>query len=316
MLLNQHKNYIQIALTVAAVVVIVVMMIVTSTIELFGGGRITPNQFSSYGMVNAQTVASSASDGVKAETIKFEFEDSMTSLDANALSSLGNSLRKTIEEEPAIFNVHGVGEGDRDIEFLFESISPTDYESSAFRQAASPFTRLLNSPGIDGVKFFSTVDESGARHVTIESKSNDDSITGKEAAGLWRTMLIVLSPLSENTSYSLSLETGSGIRVHGMLSSEAEQTVMTESIDSNNWDEVFALAGYGGVQQIDFYVQGGNSRDNTVALTVTPPASLPDYVKNMNGYVANEANTFPRNFTTTVTVEGESTPAHTIYPKQ
>lgn len=314
MLLNKHKNYILVGLTALGVVVTVAMLVFTSTIELFGGGKMGPNQFSSYGMVNAKTVANASSNGVKAETVTFEFDSEEASLDSNGFSTLGRSLENANEEEPSIFNVHGVGNGDRDIEFLFESLSPTDYQSTVFQKAYVPFTRMVNARGLDNVTYLSTIDESGARRVTVEVSSNDDTVEGKEVESLWRTMLTILSPIAENTSYDLTLNSAAGVTVHGTLSTEAEQKQMMEIDASSNWDAVFGLLEYGGVSNIDLYVQGHDKGNNTVALTVAPPASVPDFVANMKAYASNLENMFPRDFTTTITVEGESVPAHTFYP--
>lgn len=314
MLLNKHKNYILVGLTALGVFVTVGMLVLTSTIELFGGGKIMPNQFSSYGIVNAKTVSNPSSNGVKAETVSFEFDKETASMDSNGLSTLGRSLTMANDEEPAIYNVHGVGNGDRDIEFLFESLSPTDYESRVFQQAYVPFTRMANARGLDGVTYLSTIDSSGARHVVVETSSKDDTITGKEVEGLWHSMLTILSPLAENTSYDLTLNSASGVTVHGTLSSADEQAQLLSKDANQSWNAVLDLMNYGGVSNIDFYVQGQDAANNTVALTVTPPASVPDFVTNMKAYAANVENSFPRDFTTTITVEGESTPAHTFYP--
>jgi hypothetical protein len=322
MLLNKHKNYILVGLTALGLVLTVGMAAIGVNLDMFlKDSTITANRFSSYGLINAKTVANDSSNGLKSENITFEFEKPEAgkhrSIKDNGFVSLGYALTDANNKEPSIFNVHGVSsEKSGTVEFLFESLSPTDYESKVFYQAFTPFTRLANSAGFKDVKYISTIGDNGARHVVIETTSNGGRLTGKDADDLWRQMLIVLSPMSENTSYDLTLTLEQGITVHGTLSTKAEQDKMMEYDPNNNWDSVFSLMGYPGVQSIDLYTQGNDIHDNTAALNVTQPASVPDYVKTLTDFASNKANKFPRDFTTTATVEGEGTPIHVLYPQR
>ena len=272
-------------------------------------------------MVEAKAVANPSANGLKSENVSFEFDkpaQGRVKIKDNGFAALGYALRDANEEEQTIFNVHGVTKGDAKpkLEFLFESLSPTDYESKVFYQAHTPFTRLANFAGFQDVKYLSTIDEKGARHVVVETSAANDNVAGSDADDLWRQMLIVLSPMSENTSYDLTLNIKEGVTVHGTLSTEAEQKQMLEAAGNNAWDSVLSMQYYAGVKQLDLYMQGKNSSDNTVALTATKPASVPDYVKNLTTFASNKANKFPRDFTTTITVEGEGTPAHVFSPER
>lgn len=319
MLLNKHKKYVLVGLTLLGLTLTVAMIVIGTTVDIFGDKRtITANRFSSYGLVKAQTITNDTANGLKSEKIAFEFEPpeagKARSIKDNGFVSLGYALQDANEEEPSLFDVYGVSvEKSGTLEFLFESVSPKDYESKVFYKAHTTFTRLANSAGFKDVKYLSTIADSGARHVVIETTATGDNIAGSEADDLWRQMLLVLSPMSENTSYDLTLTLDQGITVHGTLSTEAEQKKMMED-NQNNWEAVFSLMSYSGVLGIDLYTQGQNSKDNTVALTVEKPASVPDYVKNLTSFASNQANKFPRDFTTTITVEGENVPAHAFYP--
>lgn len=319
MLLNKHKNAVYVGLTALGLAVTVGMATIGTTVTFFGdNSTITANRFSTYGLINAKTITNPSSNGLKSENITIEFEDTETSkrsVNDNGFVSLGYALKDANEKEPSIFNVHGVSEWKSgNVEFLFESLSPTDYESKVFYQAHTPFTRLANFSGFSDVKYLSTVGDNGARHVVIETTSSDDMVAVNDADDLWRQMLIVLSPMSENTSYDLTLNLPDDVTVHGTLSTKEEQEVMMESAGS--WESVFALHNYAGVQTTDLYLQGKDSHDDTVAVTILQPESTPNYIKNLTSYASNRANKFPRNFTTTVTVENEATPAHVFYPER
>lgn len=318
MLLNKHKNAVLVIWTALGVALTVGMIFIGTQISFFGNGVITNNRFSSYGLINAKAVSNPSSNGLKSENITVEFEESkngVRSIKDNGFVSLGYALSDANKEEPSIFNVHGISKWKTgNVEFLFESLSPKDYESKVFYQAFTPFTRLANNSGFKDVKYLSTVGEDGSRHVVIETNSAGDRLGSKEASDLWYQMLLVLSPMAENTSYDLTLTLDQGITVHGTLSTESEQKKMMEYDANNNWEAAFSLSQYAGVKGTDLYLQGNDVSDNTVALTINKPKSVPDYVKNLKDYSANKANKFPRDFTTTITVENESTPAHAFYP--
>lgn len=318
MLLNRHKNAVLVIWTVVGVALTIAMIIIGTQFSFFGNGTITSNRFSSYGLINAKAVTNPASDGLKSENISVEFEEpknGVKSIKDNGFVSLGYVLSDANKEEPSIFNVHGISKWKTgNVEFLFESLSPKDYESKVFYQAFTPFTRLANSAGFENVKYLSKVGADGSRHVAIETTAAGDTLGSKEASDLWGQMLLVLSPMAENTSYDLTLTLEQGITVHGTLSSESEQAKMMEYDANNNWEGAFALANFAGVTSADLYLQGNDIRDNTVALTVKKPASVPNYVKSLKDYSANKENKFPKDFTTTITVENENTPVHVFSP--
>lgn len=322
MLLKRHKNIVLVTLTAVGVALTVAMIAIGTTITFFGeNSTITSNRFSTYGLINAKTLTNPSSNGLKSEDIAFEFEKTekgkSRSIEDNGFVSLGYALKDANEEEASIFNVHGVSEDKSNgLEFLFESLSPTDYTSKVFYQAHTPFTRLANSAGFSDVKFLSTVGENGSRHVVMETVASNAKISGKDAGALWNQMLMVLSPMSENTSYDLTLTVNEELTVHGTLSTEAEQKKMMEYDAAGNWESAFSLKDYSGVVSTDFYLQGNNKSDNTVALTVTNTVPVADSVKNLTGFIANKENKFPRGFTTTVTVEDEATPAHVFYAER
>lgn len=321
MLLKRHKNVVLVAFAALGIALTVAMIAISATITIFGDdSTITSNRFSSYGLVNAKTLSNPSSNGLKSENIAFEFEKpaagNSRSIKDNGFVSLGYALQDANEEEPSIFNVHGVSEGDSNLEFLFESLSPTDYASKVFYLAHTPFTRLANSPGFSNVKFLSTVGENGSRHVVMETTASNAKIAGRDAGVLWNQMLMVLSPMSENTSYDLTLTVNEGLTVHGTLSTESEQKKMMEYDEYSNWESAFALTDFSGVVSADFYMQGNNKSDNTVALTVTNTVPVADSVKSLTDFAANKENKFPRGFTTTVTVEDEATPAHVFYAER
>lgn len=318
MLLTRHKNAVLVIWTAVGVALTVTMIFLGTHINFFGDGVITPNRFSSYGLINAQAVSNPASNGLKSENVTVEFEEpksDVKSIKDNGFVSLGYALSDANKKEPSIFNVHGISKWKSgNVEFLFESLSPKDYESKVFYQAFTPFTRLANTSGFKDVKYLSTVGKDGSRHVSIETKTAGDTLGSKEASDLWNQMLLVLSPMSDNTSYDLTMTLDQGVTVHGTLSTESEQTKMMEYDADNNWESAFSLRGYSGVKSVDLYLQGNDIRDNTVALTVKKPASVSAYVDTLKDYAADKANKFPKDFITSITVENESTPAHVFSP--
>lgn len=318
MLLAKHKNIVLVIWTVVGVALTVAMIFLGTQISFFGDGVITPNRFSSYGLINAKAVSNPASNGLKSENVTVEFEEpknDVKSIKDNGFISLGYALSDANQKEPSIFNVHGVSNWKSgSVEFLFESLSPKDYESKVFYQAFTPFTRLANTPGFKDVKYFSTVSKDGSRHVSIQTTTAGDKIGSREASDLWRQMLLVLSPMSDNTSYDLMMGTGQGISVHGSLSTEAEQTKMMEDDTNNNWEAAFSMSNYSGVKSADLYLQGNDIRDNVVSLTVKKPDSVPAYVSALKTYAADKANKFPKDYITSVTIENESNPTQVFSP--
>lgn len=322
MLLNKHKNAVLVGITSLGVALTIGMTVIGGNLDFFGDGTITSNRFSSYGMVNAKAVSNPATNGLKSENITIEFEKpgdgKRTSVKENGFASLGYALKDANEKEPSIFNVHAISESGSksNLEFLFESLSPTDYESNVFYQAHTPFTRLANYPGLENVKYLSTIDNDGSRHVVVEASASNANITGSDADELWRQMLIVLSPIPENTSYDLTLNLSEGLTMHGTLSTEAEQKQMMDAVGNNVLEDVFSARRYPGVVSAALYMQGNAVKDNTLALTINKPKAVSDYVKNLTDFSSNKENKFPRDFTTTITVEGETTPVHVFSPER
>lgn len=318
MLLTKHKNAVLVIWTAVGVALTVAMIFVGTQISFFGDGVITPNRFSSYGLINAKAVSNASSNGLKSENITVEFEEPKNEvkfIKDNGFVSLGYALSDANQKEPTIFNVHGVSNWKSgNVEFLFESLSPKDYESKVFYQAFTPFTRLANTSGFKNVKFLSTVGKEGSRHVSIETEAINDKLGSQEASDLWKQMLLVLAPMPDNISYDLTMTLDQGITVHGTLSSEAEQTKMMEYDADSNWEAAFSMRNYSGVKSADLYLQGNNIRDNTVALTVKKPDSMPAYVNALKVYAADRTNKFPKDFITTITAENESTPAQIFSP--
>lgn len=319
-MLNKHKNYVSVGITALGVLSIFVMMFLSTTVTFFGGG-IGPNQFDPYGLKNAQLTSAPAFNGMTAKQLTVEVEKKDQSIKPNGFSALGNALQNMNSEEQTIFNVHAVSEdtASEKLEFVFQSLSPSDYESDAFQRAYVPFSRLASSPGFNGVKYLSTINESGERHVTVETEVNSDTLVGSKAENLWRSMIIVLAPITENTSYDVTLKTAKGITIHSTLSTDAEQKKMIEvpvQPNNNNWDGVFAMMKFGNVASIDLYVHGLDPSKTTVAVTLPENENASAYAKNLTAYAANEENKFPRDYTTTVTVEGQSTPAFVLPPQR
>lgn len=319
MLLDKHKNYVMAGFAGLGIVITVVLAIIGVNLKFFGEGPVTSNRFSSYNMLNAKTVTNPDSNGMNSETLMFEFEEPESrskSVKDNGFASIGFALQDMNKENPSIFNVHGVSDWQKgNIEFLFESLSPTDYESEVFAQSYGPFSRLANSVGFDEVKVLSTIDSYGSRHVTMKTTAKTGKLTAIDTANLWRQMLLTLSPVPENTSYDLTLTMDDGVTVHGHLSTAEEQEKMLD-YDSNNWMSIFELNRYAGVQTLDFYVQGQETSENTVALTITAPESLPEYLATFKEFSEDPENKFPSYLTTTITVEDASTPAQVFTPNR
>lgn len=317
-MLNKHKNYVSVGITALGVLSIFVMMFLSTTVTFFGGG-IGPNQFEPYGLKNAQLASAPAFNGMSVKQVTVEVENKDQSKAANGFGALGNALNRMNAEEQTIFNVRAVSEdaSSAKLEFMFQSLSPSDYESDAFQRAYVPFSRLASSPGFSGVKYLSTINESGERHVTVETEVNSDTLVGSKAENFWRSMMIVLAPITENTSYDVTLKTAKGITIHSTLSTDAEQKKMIEvQPNNNNWDGVFAMTKFGNVASIDLYVHGLDPSKTTVAVTLPENENASAYAKNLTAYAANEENKFPRDYTTTVTVEGQSTPAFVLPPQR
>lgn len=319
MLLNKHKNHLMVGMTSLGIVLTFGMAFLGTKIDLIGENTVSANQFASYGIVDVKTAAHTAANGLQSESLNFEFAEnngqSSDVIDENGFAAMNSALKNSIEKEPAIFNVHGVGEPDgENMEFIFESVSPSDYESNVFRQAYTPFSRLANSGQFSDVKYLSTIEDSGARSIVAGTQSSREELDGKDAEDMWGTMLIVLAPIIDNTSYKLTMGLPNNITVHGTLSTDAEQKKMMESDSGDNWEGALALKERPGVKNVDLYMQGQDTSYNTVAVTIEKPASIDEYVEELIEYSQDEDNEFPHDYTVALTVEGEATPAHVFYP--
>lgn len=317
MLLSKHKNYMMVGLSCLGVVVTVGTAFLGSKIDLVGDNTISQNQLAAYGIANVKTVANTAANGLQSESLSFDFTESNKSskmVGETGFTALNNALKNSIEDEPTIFNVRGAGEvEDVAVEFVFESVSPSDYESKVFFQAYTPFTRLSDSADFSSVKYLSTIEDSGARQVTTAAESWKDDIAGLDIEDMWGTLLIVQAPLAENTAYNLKLALAENVTVHGAFSTEKEREQMMEADSNKNWDGILALK-EPSVKNINVYMQGHSKSDNTVAVTIGKDVAVKEYVQNLTAYAEDEENDFPHDYTVMITVEGEAAPAHVFYP--
>lgn len=322
MLLNKHKNYVYVGVSALGFLVTLAMVIIGGTWDWTGSRTVSPHQLANYGFQNVVTTTNASSGQLKSENIKFEFMEpdsngAKQKINPQGFSTLEYALKNANEREPSIFSVHGITDWkDGSLEFRFDSVSPTDYESEVFRKTYSPFQRLANSEDIRNIKFISTINPAtGSRHVAVEITVPSDKLSGRDAKSLWNKMLTVLSPLPANTSYDLTLISSRGLTVHGSLSSATEQENLGEDDLNKNWEGAMALATRAGVQQVDLYMHSGtNKADTTVAVTVAEQADLNGYISGLTSDAANEDKMFPREFTTTITVDGETAPTHIYQP--